>query len=179
MDIINAVTGVGGAGIGGATAGALAGAKMGGGYGAIAGGIIGGVTGIAGSTFGAAVDVSNANRIRELQLSTMKDIHGYQLDNIKALPLGLSKTSYLTNNNKIFPFLEFYSCTPMEEMAVRNLLDYNGMTINRVGKIGEFQSANILPYIKAQLIRINLVDDAHHVKDIADELNMGIYFPKQ
>ena len=111
-------------------------------------------------------------------MSTMKDIHYMQLENIKALPIGLAKTSYLTNNNKLFPFLEFYTCTPTEEMAVRNLLDYNGMTINRIGKIKDFPSVEELPYIKAKLIRIDVVDETHQGKAISDELATGVYLPK-
>lgn len=178
MDVWNAVAGVGGAGIGGAVSGALAGAKIGGAYGAAAGAIVGGVTGIVGSTLGAAVDISNAERIRELQRTTMKDIHYMQLDNIKALPLGLAKTSYLTNNNKLFPFLEFYTCTSIEDMAVRNYMDYNGMTINRIGKISDFQSEKELPYIKAQLLRIDIQDDPHQVTAISSELSSGVYLPE-
>lgn len=170
-DIVNAIAGVGTGAIGGA----LVGAKVGGGYGAMAGAVAGAMT----SAVGGMADVYNNERMRELQISTMKDIRNYQLDNIKALPLGLSKTSYLTNNNKLFPFLEFYTCTPIEEQAVRDKLDYNGMKINRVGKISEFQSEDELPYIKAQLIRINMHDDAHQAKAISDELAIGVYLPRQ
>ena len=169
-DIFGAIGGVGVGAIGGA----LTGAKFGGPYGAIAGAVVGGVM----SAVGGAADVSNNERLRELQISTVKDIHKYQLDNIKALPLGLSKTSYLTNNNKLFPFIEFYTCTPIEEQAVRDGLDYNGMTINRVGKIKDFQSDKELPYIKGNIIRIDIKDDPHLVKSINDEINLGIYFPE-
>ena len=173
-DIVNAITGVGIGAIGGA----LSGAKVtsGSGYGAIAGAIVG----AGASAIGGMADVSNNQRMRELQISTMKDIYGYKLENIKALPLGLSKTSYLTNNNKLFPFLEFYTCTHIEEQAVRDLIDYNGMTINRVGKIKNFQSAGDgrLPYIKGKLIRIDIQEDTHQVKAIADELAAGVYIPK-
>ena len=178
QDIVNAITGVGSATVSGAVGGALTGAKVGGGYGAIAGAVVGGVGGFAGSTIGGMMDVQNNQTLRELQMSTMKDIHYMQLENIKALPIGLAKTSYLTNNNKLFPFLEFYTCTPTEEMAVRSLLDYNGMTINRIGKIKDFQSVEELPYIKAKLIRIDIVDDTHQVKAISDELATGVYLPK-
>ena len=169
-DIVNAITGVGT----GAVGGALVGAKVGGGYGAIAGAIVG----AGASAIGGMGDVMNNQRMRELQISTMKDIYGYNLENIKALPLGLSKTSYLTNNNKLFPFLEFYTCTPIEEQAVRDLIDYNGMTINRVGKIKDFQSVEELPYIKAKLIRIDIEEDTHQVRAIADELETGVYIPE-
>lgn len=167
--IAGAVAGVG--------VGTISGAVAGGTKGGIPGAIAGAVVGAVGSTFGGIADVSNSDRLRELQISTMKDIHYANLENIKALPFGLSKTSYLTNNNKIFPFLEFYTCTPTEEMAVRSLLYYNGMTINRIGKIRDFQSDDELPYIKGKLLRIDLEDDAHHVKDIADELALGVYLP--
>ena len=175
QDIVNAITGVGSATVGGAVSGALTGAKFGS---PIAGAVVGAVGGFAGSTIGGMMDVQNNQTLRELQMSTMKDIHYMQLENIKALPIGLAKTSYLTNNNKLFPFLEFYTCTPTEEMAVRSLLDYNGMTINRIGKIKDFQSVEELPYIKAKLIRIDIVDDTHQVKAISDELATGVYLPK-
>ena len=168
-DIINAIAGTGTGVIGGAIAGS-AGGPAGAVVGAVAGGLVSGLAGM--------VDVANNTTLRELQISTMKDIHNYQLQNIKALPLGLSKTNYLTNNNKLFPFLEFYTCTPIEEMAVRDLLDYNSMTVNRIGKIREFQSENELPYIKAKLIRIDTVEDAHSVQEIANELANGIYLPE-
>ena len=168
-DIANAIAGVGI----GAASGAVTGAKVGGVYGAAAGAIVG--AGM--SALGGVADVNNNQRLREIQISTSKDIYKYQLENIKALPLGLSKTSYLTNNNKLFPFLEFYTCTPIEEQAVRDKLTYNGMTINRIGKISSFQTSDNLPYIKAQLIRIDTLADAHQVKDIADELALGVYLP--
>ena len=169
-DVWGAVAGT----VQGAASGAITGAMVGGGYGAIAGAVIGTVT----SAVGGMADVYNNERIRELQISTTKDIHSLELANIKALPLGLSKTSYMTNNNKLFPFLEFYTCTATEDMAVRNLLDYNGMTINRIGKISEFQSVDELPYIKAKLIRIDIQEDAHQVQEIANELALGVYLPE-
>lgn len=178
QDVVNAITGVGTGTISGAVGGALTGAKVGGGYGAIAGAVIGGVTGLVGSAVGGMMDVQNNQTLRELQMSTTKDIYGYNLANIKALPIGLARTSYLTNNNKLFPFLEFYTCTTTEDMAVRDLMNYNGMTINRIGKVRDFQSVNDLPYIKAKLIRIDAVDDAHQVKAIADELASGVYLPE-
>lgn len=178
MNILNAVTGAGSSTVGGAVSGALTGAKVGGGYGAIAGAAVGGTGGLLGGTLGGAIDVYNADRIMEIQRSTTKDIHYMQLDNIKALPLGLSKTSYITNNNKLFPFLEFYTCTAIEDMAVRDYLDYNGMTINRIGKIRDFQATESLPYIKAKLIRIDINDDPHQVTAISNELAMGVYLPE-
>lgn len=177
-DVWGAVTGTFTGMASGAVTGAMTGGMVGGGYGAAIGAVAGAVIGGATSAVGGMADVYNNARLRELQISTSKNLHTLELANIKALPIGLSRTSYLTNNNKLFPFLEFYTCTPIEEMAVRNLIDYNGMTINRIDKIKEFQSDEELPYIKAKLIRIEIQDDAHQVNDIANELAMGVYLPE-
>ena len=159
----------------GTVAGAAAGAMSGGGiYGAVAGAVVGGTA----SILGGAADVRIKQQLRDLQLSTNKDIFSMQLENIKALPQGLAKTNYLTNNNKLFPFLEFYTCTAIEEQAVRDYITYNGMTINRIGQISQFQDSEVVPYIKAKLIRINTIEDAHQVEEIARELSMGYYIPR-
>ena len=142
-------------------------------YAAAAGAIIGGTT----SALAGSADVRINQQLRALQIDTQKDIFSMQLGNIKALPQGLAKTNYLTNNNKLFPFLEFYTCTAIEEQAVRNYIEYNGMTINRIGKIEDFQASQVVPYFKAKLIRINTTEDAHQVQDIANELALGVYIP--
>ena len=167
IDVTKAVTGS----IVGAGAGALAGFKVGGGAGAIIGGALGGSL----SAVGGAADVTNNQRLREIQMQTQKDIFGYQLGNIQALPQGLAKTSALTNNNKIFPYIEYYTCTDVEERALRNQLTYNGMTIKRIGKVKDFITANYLAFIKGKLIRVNLIDDAHVATEIGNELATGVY----
>ncbi len=158
----------------GAGTGAAAGAMVGGPWGAVAGAVVGG----AASIMGGVADVSIKKQLRDLQVSASKDIFSMQLENIKALPQGLAKTNYLTNNNKLFPFLEFYTCTAVEEQAVRDFMRLNGMTINRVGTISDFQGTEVIPYIKAKLLRINTVEDAHQVEEIAKELDIGYYIPE-
>ena len=159
----------------GAASGAVAGAMSTGGnpYAAAAGAVIGGTT----SALAGSADVRINQQLRSIQIDTQKDIFSMQLGNIKALPQGLAKTNYLTNNNKLFPFLEFYTCTLIEEQAVRNFIEYNGMTINRIGKINEFQASQVAPYFKAKLIRINTTQDANQVQDIAKELELGVFIP--
>lgn len=103
--------------------------------------------------------------------------YGYNIGNIMAMPTGLSKTSALTYNNKLFPFVEYYTCTDEEKAAFNLKLKYDGMTVMRISDVGI--SAFIKPtrsYIKAKLIRIeDLGDDAHMWKAISDELYKGIF----
>ena len=165
-DVAGAIGGV----FKGAASGAITGAMVGGGYGAIAGAIIG----TAASAVGGAADVQNNEILRNEAMSNQRDQFGYQLKNIQALPQGLMKTSCLTNNNKIWPFLEHYTSTAEEKHALENKITYNGMTIMRVGSPNDFVSSGG-NYLKGKLIRIEITDDSHVVSDINNELNQGVY----
>lgn len=159
----------------------IAGAVAGVGQGAVGGGMIGGVGGaIAGgllSAAGAAADIYMSEQLRSEQIRYSKDQFAFSLENIKALPNSLAKVSAFNKNNKIFPFLEYYSCTDIEKEAFRNILKYDGMTVNRIGRIIDFLRDNELQYIKARLIRIeDLHDDQHIVDFIASEMEKGAYY---
>ena len=175
-DIFNAVTGTIMGGAGGAATGFMASKSP---YGAIAGAIVG--TGV--SLAGGIADVSTNRTLRNDALDLTKDQFGYQLGNIQALPYSLAKTSAFTVNNKIWPFIEYYSCTTTEKVALANKIAYNGMTVMRIGTINEFigntwsyaeiESKN---YIKGQLIRFeNDIENYNIVTSIADELYKGVY----
>lgn len=174
-DVFNAITGT----IVGGAAGALTGAK-GGAPGAVTGGIIG----TAASLAGGIADVSTSRTLRKDALDLTKDLFGYQLGNIQALPYSLAKTSAFTANNKLWPFVEYYSCTVTEKLALANKVAYNGMTVMRIGTMDEFigntwsyQDIVAKNYIKGQLIRFNddSGEDYHVVNSIADELYKGVY----
>lgn len=168
QEIGNIVTGT----IQGASTGAMAGMFMGGGYGAAAGAVVGGGASLAGGI----IDYNINQALRSEALDYSKDLFGYQLDNIKALPYALTRVSAFNIKNKIFPFVEIYGTTPEEEKAVRAKIDYNGMTIGRIGTILEFTSPDELFYIKGSLIRLDtLAEDSHVVFAIANELNKGVY----
>ena len=159
----------------------IAGAVAGVGQGAVGGGMIGGVVGaIAGgalSAAGAAADIYMSEQLRSEQIRYSKDQFAFSLENIKALPNSLAKVSAFNKNNKIFPFLEYYSCTDIEKEAFRNILKYDGMTVNRIGRIIDFLRDNELQYVKARLIRIeDLHDDQHIVDFIASEMEKGAYY---
>ena len=175
MDIFNAVTGT----ITGGAAGAASGAMIGGPWGALAGGIIGTGTALAGGI----ADVSTNKMLRNDALDLTKDQFGYQLGNVQALPYSLAKTSAFTANNKIWPFIEYYSCTVTEKVALANKIAYNGMTVMRIGKMSEFvgntweyNTIKSKGYIKGKLIRFNNEEEGFHViNSIADELFKGVY----
>ena len=153
------------------TSGATAGAIVGGGIGAAVGGLIGG----AASSIAGAKDVQLGDRLRNEAIDYTKDQFGYQLGNIKAMPNSLAKNTAYTFNNKIFPFLEFYTCTDEERQALRDKIKYNGMTVMRVGTIAQFIQQE-RSYIKGQLIRLeNISDDFHMLNEIANEINKGVF----
>ena len=160
--------------------GAITGAVGGTGQGAIGGGIIGGWIGaIAGgvaSAAGGVADVILGEQLRSEQLRYAKDQFEMNLENIKALPNSLAKVSAFNKNNKIFPFLEYYTCTDIEKEAFRNLIKYDGMTVNRIGKIIDFLQDDDLQYVKAKLIRCDIHDDMHIVDVIASEMEKGAYY---
>ena len=158
----------------------IAGAIGGVGAGAVGGGVIGGIPGaIAGGALSAAgglADVLIGEQMRTEQIRYQKDIFAFNLENIKALPNSLAKVSAFNKNNKIFPFLEYYTCTEIEKEAFRNMIKYDGMTVNRIGTIAEYLKENDIQYIKATLIRCDIHDDLHIVDVIASELMKGAYY---
>ena len=155
----------------GAAAGAAAGAMLGGGVGALAGGLAGGIA----SAVGGIYDIKLNEKLRNEAIDYTKDLYGYNLGNIQALPITLSKVSAFTNNNKIFPLLEYYTATDTEKEAFRNKLKYNGMTVMAIGTINEYLQAE-KSYIKGQIIRLeNIGEDYHIVNAIASEINKGVF----
>ena len=168
QDVINAVTGTATGAIGGATTGALVGGGIGAAVGAVAGGITSAVGGIA--------DVYINEQLRNDALDLTKDQFNYSLQNIQALPNTLAKISTFDYNNKIFPVLEFYTCTDQEKEIFKDKMKYNGMTIMRIDRLNHFIMEGTLDYYKGKIIRISgLEDDYHMATAIANELNKGVY----
>ena len=165
-------------GINGAVSGALSGGLASGGnpFAAIGGAIVGGVASGVISAYGAQKDLEFLSRSQQEARSYSVDMYTYNLGNIKALPNTLTKVSSLTENNKIFPFIEFYDCTDEEKEALRNKIKYNGMTIMRIGTIENFIDGD-RNYVQAQLIRmLNLIEDSHVVSELAKEIKQGAYY---
>ena len=154
----------------GATSGAMTGAMIGGGYGAAAGAVIGGVS----SAAGGVIDYTMAEELRSEAIEYTKDLFGFQLGNIRALPDSLTKVNSFNPNNKIFPFIEFYGCTSEETEALKNKIKYNGMSIGRIGALQDFINPDEETYIKGQLILLDIEEDSHIVNDISAEIYKGV-----
>ena len=151
----------------GTLAGAVGGTKIGGGaVGGVVGGVIAAGAGIA--------DVIINEQLRAENMDYTKDMFGYQLGNIKAVPDSLSKTTAYTKNNKYFPFLEYYTCTEEEKNALKNKLKYNGMTVMAIGTISEYLKSEE-SYIKGRLIRLVGDYDNHYINELSQELYKGVY----
>lgn len=139
------------------------------------GGPIAGATAGALSLIGAGADYGINRALQSEALDYTKDMYGYNIGNIKALPNSLTKVSALNPNNKIFPILEYYTCTDTEKQALKDKLKYNGMTVMKIGKIVDY----IKPepsYIKGKIIRMeNLHEDTNYVNELANEINKGVF----
>jgi hypothetical protein len=104
------------------------------------------------------------------------EIETYNLGNIQALPNTLTKVTTLTENFKIFPFLEFYDCTDIEKEALRNKIKYNGMIVMRIGKIEDYRDGEE-HFVSGQLIRLEGInEDSHVIAEIANEIKEGAYY---
>lgn len=166
QEIFGAITGS----ISGAVQGGIAGSSMG-----LVGTGIGAGLGLVGSVIGGAADIITGDQIRNETLDYTKDLYGYNLGNIQAIPYSLSKVGSLNGNNKLWPFIEYYTCTNEEKAALKSKLKYNGMTVMRIGTIREFITETET-YIKGKLIRnTNLGTDYNYLNTIAAELNQGLF----
>lgn len=166
-EIWGVATGALNAGIGGAMTGALVSGSP---FGALAGLATAGISAAAG-----ARDIQLADRLRAESLDYTKDLFGYNLGNIQALPDGLAKTTAYTANNKIFPFLEYYTCTQEEKQALADKIKYNGMTVMRIGKIADYIRSEPT-YIKGKLIRVSEIgEDFNVINELANEFNKGAF----
>lgn len=161
--IVNTITGT----IAGAGAGAM---STGSPYGAVAGAVAGGVlTGVGYNLDKTWLEKQQAE-VRDYAI----DNFNYQLGNIQALPQSISKSSPLSFNNKVWPILEFFSCTDEEKEVLKNKIKYDGMTIMAIGKLEDY----LVPsgYVKGKMIRISdIKEDAHLFNAIYQEVDRGFY----
>ena len=138
---------------------------------AVVGGIVGAIGGLATS----AIDYKNTIKMMEENRQYAIDMYGYNLQNIQAVPTSLTKTSALTYNTRVWPFIEYYTCTDAERSALKDKIKYNGMTIMKVGQLNNYLLGEDNFY-KGQLIRLPDVRmDGHMAFEIYNELNKGVY----
>lgn len=135
------------------------------------------------SALGTAADVAFNEALHNEAMDYRQDLFNYSLDNIQALPDSIAKVTAYTKSNRIFPTLEYYTCTDAEKRALANKIAYNGMTTMRIGTIGEFVGNNwsygdieSKGYIKGKLIRLETVEDDYHlVNALSGELDKGVF----
>lgn len=169
-DIVNIATGT----LQGAVSGGVAGFMAGGGYGAAAGAVVGGVA----SLGGGIADYFLNEQLRTEARDYAIDQFNYSLGNVKALPYSLANIGAQTIVSKLFPFVEYYTCTDTEKNALRDKIKYNGMTVGTIGTIEDYLLEDYT-YIKGRLIRLEGVEDDFHVINIiADEINKGVFIKK-
>ena len=135
---------------------------------------IGAGVGAVGGAITSAIDYRNNLRMMEENRQYKIDMYGYNLQNIQAIPTSLTKTSALTYNTRVWPFIEYYTCTDAERNALADKMKYNGMTIMKIGKLTDYTLGEDKFY-KGQLIRLNINVDSHMAYEIYNELNKGVY----
>ena len=169
QQLISGAMGIASAGI----IGGGVGAKAGGVYGAIAGAAIGTI----GSAVGFGVDIDILATQQKENKSLAIDKYNYQLGNIKALPYTLTKVGAFDINSKIWPFLEYYTCTDEEKEALESKITYESMTVMRIDLIGDYLEAFAEKhYLKGELIRNEkIADDNHILEAINYEFAKGVY----
>ena len=138
-------------------------------YGAIAGAAVGGI----GSSIGYGIDMNLMEKSLQEQRQFSIDKYKLQLGNIQAIPYTITKVSSFDINSKIWPFLEFYTCTDTEKEALRMKIQYEGMTVGVVDYLGNYMNGG---YVQADLIRNEIIiEDSHQLDDIYIELTKGVY----
>ena len=174
MDQISAFTGT----LQGIASGASAG-MMGGIWGAVAGAAVGAI----GAGVGGVEDIRLNEKIRQEQMSYIKDQQRLNLAAIQAQPYSLSKTTAFTANNKIFPILEYYTCGPEEREAVRNYLINNSFNIGAVIDFKTLLTTNwsvngkvARKWIQGHPMEIDTGEDYHYSAELGRELAQGYYF---
>lgn len=166
----------------GTVAGAAGGAGLGSKIGGWIGGLFGGIAGAGVSAAAGAADYNASETLRRENLDYTKDQFRMQMQNIKALPSTITKGNILAPTFKIFPFLEYYTCTAEEKTALTNKIQYEGMRIDRIGTFGQYINPDS-PYLQGYLIRLydaegNTTEEGltfNIMNAINEELKQGVY----
>lgn len=167
-----------GAGIAaGAAAGAAAGSFIPG-LGTAVGAVIGGLT--AGGA-GAADLFIGQGKFQESK-SYATDMHALQLENVRAMPRTLSKTTAFNVDNRYFPVFVRYTCTLEEHTAIQQFIQNRSMNVGVIDKPQNYVGTTWNPYgypargfIQGSIIKIETTFDTHFVDELNKEFQMGVY----
>lgn len=165
----------------GAVSGGMQGAQMGaaaGPWGAVAGAVIGAGARLA----GASLDQYYNELARREAIGYTKDVHRLNLQSIEAQPDSLARTTAFNAINKVFPILEYFTCTDEEKNAVAKSISENSMRAGFVTTIAEIAQNRWVygdledrGYISGKLIRASLAEDPHYLTALNAELLTGFY----
>lgn len=165
----------------GAVSGGMQGAQMGaaaGPWGAIAGAVIGAGASLA----GASLDQYYNELARREAIGYSKDVHRLNLQSIEAQPDSLARTTAFNAINKIFPILEYFTCTDEEKNAIAKSIAENSMRAGFVTTIAEISQNRWVygdledrGYIAGKLIRASMNEDPHYLTALNAELLTGFY----
>lgn len=141
-----------------------------------------GIAAAAGNALLGAVDYEMSEQLRNDALDLRQDLFNYNLQNIQATPITLSRISSLCRDSQLFPYAELYKATESgsynEKQTFLDRLKYYGCTCNFSTTFKTmFDACNSnMRFVKGRLIRCSTIkDDTHLVNVIADELNKGVY----
>jgi hypothetical protein len=141
------------------------------------GGPAAGIAAGVGSLAGGIADIALGQASYHTNKKAKVDIFEMNLQNIKALPISLSKVGAYNIDNKIFPFLEYYTCTDTEKEIYRKRIKYEAMTVNAIGTLEEYidETNNYNFFSATPILLDDIADDYHLATAIADELQKGVY----
>ena len=160
----NAIAGTFGGAIAGGSAGAMLGNPVGG---AVGGAVVSGIGGIADY----AMLEARQNEEKSLAIDNFK----YQLGNIKALPHTVNKITCLTENNKIWPFVELYEATEEESIILQNKITYTSMAVEAIGFIKNYLLED-KQFLSGKIIRLEDLNlNSHEAFEIFNEIEKGVY----
>ena len=143
----------------------------------VSGAITGGMTAGALSGIGMAIDLDTLSRQYKENKSLAIDKYNYSLGNIKALPNTITKVGSYDIISKIWPTIEYYTCSDEEKEAFKRKIQYESMTVMAIDYISNYIAVdNSLHYFKGELIRVNDIKANYKiVETIYSELLKGVY----
>lgn len=135
--------------------------------------------GVASGVAMGTVNMAISEQLRKESMQYSLDKYNLNLKNIKAQPQTLTKVTALDINNRLFPVLEYYTCTEEEKLFFKDYLLYNGYRVERIGCIKDYVDRNAdFTFIQADFIRLESVLglDSHELGYISECISAGWYF---
>ena len=133
---------------------------------------------------GGSKDIEMTRELNNIAITKMETDFKYQMDNVKSMPHTIKKLTNINEDTRVFPFIEIYSATEVEEQSFDLKMRWTGYTIMTSGVIDTYLQPGVETFIQADLIRLDLsrseeTADNHIASEIATELAKGIYLTKE